>query len=134
MAPALWAQYSEPKTLQDCVQGSQTGSTVNHKKVEEKAILLRKKSIANYQLVLGVLFHIETCSDPETTEDERANVTDLAHFPMVESDTETIIPDLGSRFGSRDVIPCPYFDPTSEEIGLETILDKCPNSVSALVP
>ena len=73
-------------------------------------------------------------SDPETTEDERANGTDLAHFPMVESDTETIIPDLGSRFGSRNVIPCPYFDPTSEEIGLETFLDKCPNSVSALVP
>lgn len=143
MAQAQWIQHSEPKTLQDCVQGSQTqsGSTVNQflqNFFEEKATLHRKKSTANYQFVLGVLFHSETSSDPETTEDETANITDLTHFPMVESDTETIIPDLAPDLASEtidsDVIPCPYFDLTSEEIDLETFLDNCPNSVSALVP
>ena len=140
MAQVQWTHHSEPKTLQDCVQGSQTqsGSTINHQNAEGKATLHRKKSIANYQFALGVLFHRETSSDPVTTEDETANVTDLAHFPMVESDTETIIPDLAPDLASEtidsDVIPCPYFDLTSEEIDLETFLDNCPNSVSALVP
>ena len=140
MAQVQWTHHSEPKTLQDCVQGSQTqsGSTINHQNAEGKATLHRKKSIANYQFALGVLFHRETSSDPVTTEDETANVTDLAHFSMVESDTKTIIPDLAPDLASEtidsDVIPCPYFDLTSEEIDLETFLDNCPNSVSALVP
>ena len=124
----LWIQHSGPKrakTLQDCVQGSQTqsGLTVNHQNVEEKATP-SKKSIANYKLALGVLFHSETRSDPETNEDETANSTDLAHLPMVESDTETIFPnlapdlapdlalDLAAETIDSDVIPCPYFDPT----------------------
>ena len=164
MAPKQWIQHSEPKrakTLQDCVQGSQTqsGSTVNHQHVKGKATL-SKKSIANYKLALGVLFHSETSSDPGTTEDETANGTDLAHLPMVESDTETIFPnlapdlalDLAAETIDSDVIPCPYFDPTPmvesdteitipnlapdlapETIDMQTFLDICPNSVSTLV-
>ena len=143
MAPKQWIQHSEPKrakTLQDCVQGSQTqsGSTVNHQNVKGKATL-SKKSIANYKLALGVLFHSETSSDPGTTEDETANGTDLAHLPMVESDTETIIPNLAPDLAlgtiDSDVNPCPYFDlSASETIDLKTFLEICPSSVSALVP
>ena len=96
--PKQRIQKSKPKrakTIQVSVQGSQTQSrsTVNHQNVEEKATQ-SKKSIANYKFALGVLFHSETISDPGTTEDETANDTDLAHLPMVESDIETIIPNL----------------------------------------
>ena len=119
--PKQRIQHSEPKrakTIQVCVQGSQTQSrsTVNHQNVEENATQ-SKKSIANYKFAIGVL-HSETISDPGTTEDETANGTDLANFPMVESDTETIIPnlapDLPPKTIDSDVIPCPYVDLTSE--------------------
>ena len=63
---------------------------MNHQNVEEEAIP-SKKSIANCKFALGVLFHSETISDPGIAEDETDNGTDLAHLPMVESDTETII-------------------------------------------
>ena len=67
------------------MQGSQTQSrsTVNHQNVEENATQ-SKKLIANYKLVIGVLFHSEKISDPGTSEDETANGTDLANFSMVE--------------------------------------------------
>ena len=105
----LWIQHSGPKrakTLQDCVQGSQTqsGLTVNHQNIKEKATP-SKKSIANYKLALGVLFHSET--DPETNEDETANSTDLAHLPMVESDIETIIPNLAPILASETIVYYP---------------------------
>ena len=149
---------------------------MNHQNVEEEAIP-SKKSIANYKFALGVLFHSETISDPGTTEDETDNGTDLAHLPMVESDTKKIIPnlapDLAPKTIDSEVIPCPYVDLTSESedetandtdlahlpmvksdtetiipnlapdlvsdlapetIDLNTFLDICPNSVSGLVP
>ena len=67
------------------------------------------------------MFNSETISDPGTTEDETANDTELAHLTMVESDIETIIPNL---------VP----DLAPETIDLNTFLDICPNSVSGLVP
>ena len=97
---------------------------MNHQNVEEEAIP-SKKSIANCKFALGVLFHSETISDPGTTEDETDNGTDLAHLPMVESDTKTIIPNLAPDLVS-DLAP--------ETIDLNTFLDICPNSVSGLVP
>ena len=120
--PKQRIQHSEPKRakkLQVCLQGSQTQSrsTVNHQNVEEKATQ-SKKLVVNYKFALGVLFHSETISDPGTTEDETANGTDLANFPMVESDTETIIPnlapDLPPKTIDSDDTPCPYVDLTSE--------------------
>ena len=74
--PKQRIQHSEPKrakTIQVCVQGSQTQSrsTVNHQNVEENATQL-KKSLANYKnFAIALLFHSETISDP--TEDETAN-------------------------------------------------------------
>ena len=115
--PEQRIQLSEPKrakTIQVCVQGSQTQSrsTVNHQNVEEKATPSKRS------ILYCVLFQSETSSNAETTEDETANDTD---FPMVESDTETIIPNL-----APDLAP--------ETIDLNTFLDICPNSVSGLVP
>lgn len=62
--------------------------------------------------------YVDLTSEPE---DETANDTDLAQLPMVESDTETITPDLAPNLAP-------------ETIDLDTFLDICPNSVSGLVP
>ena len=138
--PKQRIQNSKPKrakTIQVSVQGSQTqsGSTVNHQNVEEKATQSKKSIvesdtetiIPNLAQDLGPKTidsdvipcpYVDLTSEPE---DETANDTDLAHLPMVESDTETIIPNL-----APDLAP--------ETIDLNTFLDICPNSVSALVP
>ena len=46
-------------------------------------------------------------SDPGTTEDETANDTDLAHLPMVESDIETIVPNLAPDLASETIVYYP---------------------------